>query len=277
MIELNSSTFSYKPKVTRAQREQKDAELRDRIEEIHLKFPRAGYRVIREYPMRFFQLRVNWKRIRRVMKKFSLHPEIKRAFVVTTNSNHNLPIFPNLISGMMVDDINQVWVADITYIRIQNGFLYLAVILDVYSRKVVGFALSRRIDAELTCAALDMAIDERKPRPGLIHHSDQGSQYASEAYCNTLSAHQIRGSMSEKGNPYDNAFAERFMRTLKYEEVYLWSYETIWDVLNNLPKFIAEVYNDQRIHSRLGYLTPNEFEKSIESDKNSNVRQPLTL
>lgn len=278
MIAVNPSTFSYQPKLSRAERESRDADLREHIEQIHLKFPEAGYRSIREYLYRFFQLRVNWKRIRRVMKKYSLHAQIKRAFVVTTDSNHNLPVFPNLISAMAVDDIDQVWVSDITYIRILNGFVYLAVILDVYSRKVVGFAISRNIDAELTCAALVMAIEDRNPIPGLIHHSDRGSPYAASAYCELMAANEIRGSMSAKGNPYDNAFAERFMRTLKYEEVYKWNYETIWDVEENLPRFIAEVYNEQRIHSRLGMLTPTEFELKLESDKQNGVRpEPLTL
>jgi len=152
------------------------------------------------------------------------------------------------------------------------------VILDVYSRKVVGFAISRNIDAELTCAALIMAIEDRNPKPGLIHHSDRGSQYAASAYCELMAANEICGSMSAKGNPYDNAFAERFMRTLKYEEVYKWNYETIWDVEENLPRFIAEVYNEQRIHSRLGMLTPSEFELKLESEKQNGVRpEPLTL
>ena len=151
-------------------------------------------------------------------------------------------------------------------------------ILDVYSRKVVGFAISRNIDAELTCAALIMAIEDRNPKPGLIHHSDRGSQYAASAYCELMAANEICGSMSAKGNPYDNAFAERFMRTLKYEEVYKWNYETIWDVEENLPRFIAEVYNEQRIHSRLGMLTPSEFELKLESEKQNGVRpEPLTL
>jgi putative transposase len=277
MIGLAMSTFYAKPLRPRALREKCDADLRDKIELIHAKFPWMGYRMLRVYLQRDFGLVVNWKRIRRIMKKFSLHAEVKRAFVVTTDSNHGLPVFPNLISAMAVDGINQVWVADITYIRILTGFVYLAVVLDVYSRKVVGFAVSRRIDAELTTTALAMAIDDRKPRPGLIHHSDRGVQYAASAYRELLEAHQIYGSMSAKGNPYDNAFAERFMRTLKYEEVYLCGYETVLDVQENLPRFINEVYNRERVHSRLGYLTPSEFEKLLKSDKSNSVRRPLHL
>lgn len=277
MIGLPSSTLYYKPKISRAERDKRDADLRDKIEEIHLKFPTAGYRPLRSYLQRKFGIRVNWKRIRRVMKKFSLSAETRRAFVVTTDSNHPFPVFPNLISGMAVDDVNQVWVSDITYVRILTGFVYLAVVLDVYSRKAVGFAISKKIDSELTCAALTMAIAERAPRAGLIHHSDRGVQYASKAYCQIMADNEIMGSMSAKGNPYDNAFAERFMKTLKYEEVHLCGYETILDVQENLPRFIADVYNDERVHSRLGYLTPTEFEEKLKSDKNNFVRQPLHL
>jgi len=278
MIGINPATYNYKPKVSRHLRQQQEANVREKIEQIQLKFPTAGYRTVGHYLVRDFNLQVNSKKIRRIMKKYNLQAEIKRAFVATTDSNHKLPIFQNLICGMSVTDVNQVWEADITYIRIQNGFVYLAVILDVYSRKVVGYALSRRIDAELTIAALQAAIESRKPKPGLIHHSDRGSQYASRAYCEVMENHQIRGSMSAKGNPYDNAFAERFMKTLKYEEVYLWNYETILDVQENIPKFIEEIYNEQRIHSKLGYLTPSEFEQKLISDKQSGVRlEPLTL
>lgn len=278
MSGVSVSTLYYQPKIAREERDRRDADLRDKIEEIHMKFPTAGYRMLREYLRRRFGIVVNWKRIRRVMKKFSLSADVRRAFVVTTDSNHQFPVFPNLISGMAVDGINQVWVADITYIRILTGFVYLAVVMDVYSRRVVGFAVSKKIDADLTCAALAMAIDERRPPRQLIHHSDRGVQYASSRYCELMKEHDIFGSMSAKGNPYDNAFAERFMKTLKYEEVYLCGYETILDVQQNLPKFIADVYNDERVHSRLGYRTPTEFEKLLESDKsNETVRRPLHL
>lgn len=277
MIGLSPSTLYYKPKVDRKLRDKCDADLRDKIEEIHMKFPTAGYRPMRSYLRRKFGLTVNTKRIRRVMKKYSLSSDVSRAFVVTTDSNHSYPVFPNLISGMAVNGINQVWVADITYIRILTGFVYLAVVMDVYSRRVVGFAVSKKIDAELTCAALEMAIVERKPGSGVIHHSDRGVQYASYVYCELMAENKILGSMSAKGNPYDNAFAERFMRTLKYEEVHLCGYETILDVQENLPRFINDVYNDERVHSRLGYLTPTEFENMLNSGKQETVRQPLHL
>ena len=269
MIGLSPSTLYYQPKIDRKVRDACDADLRDKIEEIHMKFPTAGYRPLRSYLRRKFGLTVNTKRIRRVMKKYSLSADVRRAFVVTTDSNHSYPVFPNLISGMAVNGINQVWVADITYIRILTGF--------VYPRKVVGFAVSKKIDAELTCAALQMAIEDRKPGSGVIHHSDRGVQYASYVYCELLAENKILGSMSAKGNPYDNAFAERFMRTLKYEEVHLCGYETILDVQENLPRFISDVYNDERVHSRLGYLTPSEFEELLGSDKQETVRQPLHL
>ena len=161
-----------------------------------------------------------------------------------------------------VNGRNQVWVADITYIRILTGFVYLAVVLDLFSRKVIGWALSEQIDAQLTLAALRMALEDRGPVKDCIHHSDRGVQYACHAYVRELQAAGMRISMSRKGNPYDNAAAESFMKTLKYEEVYLWDYQSVEDVKHRIPYFLQEVYNQKRLHSALGYVTPQDFEQA---------------
>lgn len=162
--------------------------------------------------------------------------------------------------------LNEVWTADLTYIRIGNGFVYLAIILDLYSRRVIGWHVSKRFDGDLAVAALRMAIEQRKPKPGCIHHSDRGVQYLCKEYVELLEAHNFWVSNSAKGNPYDNAWTERFMRTLKQEEVYLANYETFLDVVDNLPRFIAEVYNEKRVHSSIDYLTPNELEERVQKD-----------
>ena len=205
---------------------------------------------------------VNAKRIRRVMKKYDLRPITWRTFVRTTDSRHALPIHPNLIRNRQVRAMNEIWVADITYIRIRSSFVYLAAVLDLYSRKVVGWAISRRIDTELCLTALRMALESR-PSRCCIHHSDRGVQYASANYVALLRQHGLEISMSAKGNPYDNAFMESFYKTLKYEEVHLWNYEIYEDVIERLPFFIEEVYNRKRLHSSIGYVPPNEFEASI--------------
>ena len=178
----------------------------------------------------------------------------------TTDSNHSLPVYPNLARGLVLSNINQLWVADITYIRLRREFVYLAVVLDAYSRRCIGWALSRHIDTELALAALRMALANRTVQPGLVHHSDRGVQYASADYVALLQEHKIQISMSRTGNPYDNAKAERFMRTLKYEEIYLNDYETLAEVLASVQHFIEQVYNRKRLHSAIGYRPPAEFE-----------------
>lgn len=209
---------------------------------------------------------VGERKLRRIMKKYDLHATIKRAFVRTTDSEHSHCVYPNLLPGRTVMGLNEVWTADLTYIRIGNGFVYLAIILDLYSRRVIGWHVSKRIDGDLAVAALRMAIEQRKPKPGCIHHSDRGIQYLCKEYVELLEAHNFWVSNSAKGNPYDNAWTERFMRTLKQEEVYLANYETFLDVVDNLPRFIAEVYNEKRVHSSIDYLTPNELEERVQKD-----------
>lgn len=265
MIGLSPSTYYYQPKRSRTSREREDAGLRDAIEAIQADFPQAGYRTVQQYLKRRGRF-IGERRIRRVMKQFSLHAEIKRAFVATTDSDHSHRVYPNLLPGKCLTGINQVWAADITYIRIVNGFVYLAVILDLFSRRVIGWAISKHIDAELACAALKHAIRLRQPPAGCVHHSDRGVQYLCHDSVAILTEHKFAISNSAKGNPYHNAFAESFMKTLKQEEVYLANYETYLDVLENLPTFIEEVYNEKRVHSGIDYHTPSELEEKIKLD-----------
>ena len=187
----------------------------------------------------------------------------QRAFVRTTDSRHNLRVYPNLARELMLSNINQLWVADITYIRLLREFIYLAVLLDAFSRRCIGWAISRHIDTQLTLTALQMALRTRSIQPGLIHHSDQGVQYAATDYVAVLQEHKIEISMSRIGNPYDNAKAERFMRTLKYEEIYMNDYETLAEVRASIEHFIEAVYNRKRLHSAIGYRPPAEFEASL--------------
>ena len=256
---LARSTYydRFRQKSMEANKEQ--ADLRDRIEQIVLEHARYGYRRV-THQLRREGYRVNHKRVARVMREQSLQCQVKRRWVTTTDSHHAYRIYPNLVKELEVKQRNQVWVADITYIRILTGFLYLAVVLDLFSRKVIGWALSEQIDAQLTLVALRMALEERGSVEGCIHHSDRGVQYACHAYVEELQRAKMRISMARKGNPYDNAAAESFMKTLKYEEVYLWDYQSGKDVMRRIPYFLQEVYNQKRLHSALGYVTPQEFE-----------------
>jgi len=266
---LARSTYYYRlknePKVKL--RELKDLEVKEWIDGVHIQFPVYGYRKLHEELVRRGAL-INEKKIRRIQAKFGLFATQVRKWIKTTDSKHKLKKYPNLISpATLLTNINQVWVSDITYVRILSGFIFVAIVLDLFSRRVVGWAISKRINAELATAALRMAIETRKPDPGCTHHSDQGIQYCSGEYIKLLEEWKFQISMSRKGNPYDNAWAESFMRILKYEEIYLAEYETYEDVVNRLPHFIEEIYNRKRIHSSIGYLTPVEFEWQIMKNK----------
>jgi putative transposase len=187
----------------------------------------------------------------------------RRKFILTTDSKHGLPIYSNLAKDMMLTSINQLWVADITYIRLAVEFVYLAVILDAFSRSCVGWALQRSLEAALVLEALRMALRRRHPAPGLVHHSDRGVQYASRDYTQVLEQHGIRISMSRAGNVYDNSLAESFIKTLKYEEVYRTEYHNLEEAKASMQQFLEKIYNQKRLHSALGYRPPREFEKSL--------------
>ena len=243
------------------QQDPHEMELRNEIQKIAVEFSCYGYRrITRELRRRGYK--VNHKPVLRIMGEDNLLCIRKKFTPRTTDSEHNLPVYPNLAKDIDVTAVNQLWVADITYIRLVKEFVYLAVILDVSSRKCVGWELSRDIDTQLTLNALNKALTNRggADLSGLVHHSDQGVQYAAHDYINQLNKSGIQISMSRKGNPYDNAFAESFIKTLKYEEVYLKEYESFDGAYMNIEEFIEEAYNEKRLHSSIGYLPPNEFE-----------------
>lgn len=234
--------------------------MRDAIQKQALQMPAYGYRRITAALQRA-GWEVNHKRVLRLMRADNLLCLRQRAFVRTTDSDHELQVYPNLARELQPSGLNQLWVADITYIRLLLEFVYLAVILDAFSRRVIGWALGRTLEAELALAALRMAIGRGRVTAGLVHHSDRGVQYASKDYVELLMEHDILISMSRRGNPYDNAQAESFMKTLKYEEVYRTEYLDFADAEHRIGKFIESVYNRKRLHSALGYLPPAEFER----------------
>ena len=251
----------------------RDMDLRDAIQRIALEWPSYGRpRITQELRRRGW--RVNAKRVYRLMREDNLLCVRKRKFVVTTDSNHGRKVYPNLAREMILTGTNQLWRADITYIRLRDEFVFLAVILDAYSRRVIGWALGRTLEDKLPLAALQMALSRRNVQSGLVHHSDRGSQYASNEYTNLLKAHQIVISMSRKANPWDNAECESFMKPLKYEEVLRNEYRDLAEALASIPRFLEKIYNQKRLHSALGYLPPAEFERNLQvNNKDAAARQ----
>ena len=236
--------------------------LRNQIQHIALRWPAYGYRRVHAELLRQ-GWKINHKRVLRLMRNDNLLCVRRRKFIFTTDSRHGLPIYPNLAESLVVTGIDQLWVADLTYIRLRLEFIYLAVLLDAFSRRCLGWALRRSLEAALALEALRMALRRRRPQPGLVHHSDRGVQYAAYDYTAQLQQHGIRISMSRTASPYDNAQAESFMKTLKYEEIYRTEYRDLEDARASIGQFLEKIYNRERLHSALGYRPPLEFERNL--------------
>lgn len=241
---------------------QADIELRDRLQRLALENPSYGYRRL-SHALRRQGYVENAKRVLRLMRLDNLLCVRKKRFVLTTDSNHFLPVYPNLAARLVVEGLNQLWVADITYIRLREQFVYLAVILDAFSRRVIGWQLGESLEANLAVGALEQALRQRQYEPGLVHHSDRGVQYCCRDYVQRLEARGILISMSRRGNPYDNARAESFIKTLKSEEVWLRQYRDITQARDSIGMFLEQVYNGRRLHSALQYRPPMEFEQAL--------------
>jgi putative transposase len=252
-----------------------DMDLRDAIQRIALEWPSYGRRRITA-ALRRHCWTVNPKRVYRLMCEDNLLCVRKRKFMRTTNSNHGRKVYPNLAADIVLTGTDQLWRADITYIRLHEEFVFLAVILDAYSRRVIGWALDRTMEDALTLSALRMALSRRVVEPGLVHHSDRGSQYASSDYTDLLKENGIDISMSRKANPWDNAACESFMKTLKYEEVHRSEYRDLADAKSAIHEFLEKVYNRKRLHSALGYLPPAEFEANLASQQKEAAARPLS-
>ena len=249
--------------------DEEEMALRDAIQRIYLEHRRNyGYRRV-TIELRDRGMLVNRKRVARLMREDNLIAISQRKYVVTTNSDHDFQVYLNLAGRMQVTAVNQLWVADITYIRLLREFVFLAVILDGYSRLVVGRCLAPSLHSEFAVTALKQAIETRRPQPGLVHHSDRGVQYASREYTGVLEAHGIIPSMSRPGNPWDNASCESFLKTLKREEVYCREYRDYDDLSQHLEAFIDQYYNRQRLHSALGYRAPADFEAAAAAGETS--------
>jgi len=269
MVELSAMSRAsfYRSLLPKAAGSDADMELRDAIQRIALAWPCYGRpRLTAELRRQGWQ--VNPKRVYRLMREDNLRCVRRRRFLVTTDSAHGLRVYPNVARTMVLTTINQLWIADITYIRLELEFVFLAVILDAFSRRNIGWALDRTLTAELTLTALRMAVSRRAIPPGLVHHSDQGVQYASRDYTQLLQGLGIQISMSRKGNPWDNAACESFLKTLKYEEVYRSEYRDWEDARAAIGQFLEKVYNQKRLHSALGYLPPAEFEAQLAVQRN---------
>jgi len=274
MVELGRVSRSGFYRFDESTRPDPDLDLRDAIQRIALEWPSYGRpRITRELRRRGWT--VNAKKVYRLLREDNLLCVRKRKFVLTTTSNHGLHVYPNLAADMVLTGVDQLWRADITYIRLREEFVFLAVILDAFSRKVIGWALDRTMEDELTLTALHMAIKHRSVLPGLVHHSDRGSQYASNDYTDLLKANGIQISMSRKGNPWDNAQCESFMKTLKYEEVLRNEYRDLAEARASIVEFIEKVYNQKRLHSALGYLPPAEFEAQLAAQKTEAAARQL--
>jgi transposase InsO family protein len=264
MVELGgvSRASFYRFDGGRLPRPDRDMDLRDAIQRVALEWPSYGRpRITAELRRRGWK--VNPKRVYRLMREDNLLCVRRRKFVVTTDSNHGRKVYPNLAGEMVLTGMNQLWVADITYIRLESEFVYLAVVIDAYSRRVIGWALERTVEDDLPLAALRQALELRQPAPGVVHHSDRGSQYASGDYTDLLKAHGCQISMSHKASPWENAGCESWMKTLKAEEVYQQEYRDLAEARASMAQFIDEVYNQKRLHSALGYRPPVEFEQVL--------------
>jgi transposase InsO family protein len=241
--------------------DEEETAVRAAIHEIALANRRHYGRPRITHELRRRGMSVNHKRVGRILREDNLLAIRQRKFMATTDARHDYPVYVNVAARMTLSGIDQLWVADFTYIRLRREFVYLAVVLDRFSRKAIGWALDRKLTAELGVRALEQAVKERQPSPGVVHHSDRGVQYCCREYMAVLEKYQMTTSMSRPANPYDNAVCERFMKTLKSEEIYCRDYQDLADLSSHVQDFLENYYNRLRLHSALGYRTPEEFER----------------